>query len=154
MGTSTDAILAYGIHLGSEDDGWTVEGIPENADDITEYVNSKLLIAAGFTEPQPQDDLSEDWRARVYRPWRERREAILKEWCVHVVSHCSVEFPMYVLAVFHVRAARGHPVDVEVNEWNLRRMRDGWDIKLADALKALDWTTDQRPRWILCSGWG
>jgi hypothetical protein len=161
MGTSTDGILAYGIDLGAPDDGWKVEGIPEDVEDeegyddgITEYVNSKLLIASGFTEPRPQDDLSEDWWKRVYSPWRQRREDTLKQWGIEVVSHCSAEYPMYLLTIFHVRAARGRPRDVEINELSLRRSRDSWDNRIAEALKVLDWTTDQRPRWILCSDWG
>lgn len=161
MGTSTDAILAYGIDLGDPDgypESWKVDGIDEEAleheDGLAKYVENRLLVAAGFTEKRPEEDLSDNWRERIYRPWRQRRDAAVAQFGVEVVSHCSTEAPMYLLVAHHITAPRGCPRFPDVNALNLQRIHDGWDQRIADALKTLGWSTDQQPRWILCSDWG
>lgn len=157
MSTSTDAILAYGISLGGEDEDWQVDGVDiddESGEEISEYVERILLAANGFAEREPEEDLSPNWLMDTYLPWRQRRNAALAAIGVCIVHHCSADYSMYLLATYSVEAARGYPVDLDMESLTMQRIREGWDNRMSDALKALGWSTDQQPRWILCSHWG
>lgn len=152
MSTSTDGILAYGITVDVELIGDILEENDETEDAVEAFEN-KLLALNGFTEKQPTEDLSPNFWKETYRPWRERREAALKALGISLVTHCGSEDEMYILAAWDTHASRGCPVDVDLSELNLQRMREGWDNRIADAMKQLGWTSDQKPRWILASWW-
>ncbi|MCG5464298.1 hypothetical protein MED01_002464 [Micromonospora sp. MED01] len=160
MGTSTNAILAYGYDLGSDDE-WKLEGSGEYGEydfnthdwysededgytDFVESVEAKLLAAHGFTET--------DWQVDgFYRRQKEAKAAM----GVEVVTHCSGESPMYVLAVKEITAYRGDCKVLDFDSLNREATEGGYDEKLRAALSALGLTPKQdRAQWLLCSYWG
>lgn len=155
MSVSTDAILAYGYHLGGPDADWEIENTvekygyevpaggwydPENEEvDFAEAAMNRLLAAAGFTET--------DWQAAGFF---ERRDKAEKDLGVTIVTHCSYTVPMYVLAAWSTEACRGYPKTISPTEFVGERLL--WNARLEHALKSLDLTPKQsEPTWILCS---
>lgn len=155
MGTSTDAILAYGYDLGAEEDEWKVQEVGEYgglnvgwwADededgDFIEAAENRLLAANGFTET--------DWQVDGYF---KRRDEALAALGVAIVSHCSREVPMYILAAHSTTAHRGSPKTIDPS--SLVALQEGADARLARALEALGITpTQEAPAWLLASDWG
>jgi hypothetical protein len=151
MGTSTDAILAYGYDLDGPDGEWQIREVDEygsptldwwDDDDIIEAVETKLLAATGFTET--------DWQVDGY--FTRRREA-LAAIGVEVISHCSGECPMYILAAHSTTARRGGPKTVDPAD--MAALQKDADARLARALEALGMTpTQDKPAWLLASDWG
>ncbi|MEU0236805.1 hypothetical protein ABZ234_03875 [Nocardiopsis sp. NPDC006198] len=154
MGTSTDAILAYGYDFGNGED-WLVREVSEYGDlavdwydseaedlDFVEAVEAKLLAAAGFTEA--------DWQVDGYF---ERKRDALATFGVEVVSHCSIDYPMYILAAHSTTARRGAPEAVDLAD--MSALQEDADARLARALEALGLTPMQdKPAWLLASDWG
>lgn len=153
MGTSTNAYLMYGYDLGGGDGPWQIQGIDkydtwepawlDEDEGFMESVLNKLRAAAGFTET--------DWRADGYF---ERRNAVDEQLGVEVESHCSGDYPMYVLAAKKFTAYRG---DVEAIPTDLSALvaAESLDAKLARALEVLDFKPIQeKPGWLLVSYWG
>lgn len=154
MGTSTNAYLLYGYDLGGADGGWKFQGLAEDdyewepdwLDDgygIEESALRKLRLAAGFTE--------DDYRAEGYF---KRRDAVDEQIGVEIESHCSGDYPMYVLAAKKFTAYRG---DVETIPADLPALVSAEDLdgKLARALEVLDFRpVQERPQWLLVSYWG
>ncbi|MEV2239589.1 hypothetical protein [Micromonospora sp. NPDC049891] len=156
MGTSTNAMLVYGYDLGSDDE-WKLEGAGKygeydweahdwhNEDEgFAESAEVKLLAAHGFTET--------DWQVDgFYQRQREAKAAM----GVEVVTHCSGEYPMYVLAAKEIVAHRGDAKVLDLDALNREAVEGGYDEKLRAALTALGLTPKQdRARWLLCSYWG
>jgi len=155
MGVSTDAILAYGYDLGGAADEWKIKETGEYGslnlpwydpeDDATDFgsaVEKRLLAAAGFTET--------DWKAEGYF---ERERAALATFGVHLVSHCSRDYPMYILAAHHITSHRGWVGRVDPVEMAV--LQGDADARLARALTALGLTpTQEAPVWLLVSDWG
>lgn len=152
MGTSTDAYLMYGYDLGGPDE-WEIQEVGEydswepgwlKGDELAESVTEKLRIAVGFTET--------DWQADGYF---ERQRAADEMIGVEVVSHCSADFPMYVLAAHKIRASRGNP-EVLGLEGMIRPERIAqMNARLKSALEVLDFRpVQEQPAWILASDWG
>jgi hypothetical protein len=159
MGTSTNAMLMYGYHLGGDEGGWEMEGAgeygglpavpwydPDAEDgDIVELMMHHLLAEiAGFTET--------DWKADGYF---DRKRVAEQQVGVTIESHCSGEFPMWVLCAKAITAYRGdvHVVDPP---WLISEpVKRDWTEKLNAAIEALGIRpTQQRPEWLLCSYWG
>lgn len=156
MGRSTDAILAYGYDLGSdENDEWSVREVDEYGSlkvpwfdldveedlDFSEAITDQLLAVAGFTE-------EDDGSASYY----ERREAALDSLGVQVISHCSDTVPMYVLAAASLEASRGNPQDATALLAADEVTRREWDERLAAVLAGLGLTpVADKPVWLLCS---
>lgn len=166
MGQSTDALLVYGYDLGSDDE-WNVPELEPSDDDeddtdeddeLADRIVATLLVAAGFTEPDPDPDApysdSPEYRQSPHFQWYLRRGRAEEALPVKVETHCSVEYPMYLLAAHVLRAWRGQPKFPDLAELDRQRVAEDWDGKLAAAVKALGWTMDGPPRWILCSDWG
>lgn len=167
MGQSTDALLVYGYDLGNEDE-WHVpelvvdydeEGDDEEEGDedegLAERVIAKLLVAAGFVEPDPEPGARRGTEAydRHFQ-WYLRRGAAEDALPVKIETHCSVEYPMYLLAAYVLTARRGYPEFPDFAALESQRVAEDWDGKLAAAATTLGWTLDGPPRWILCSDWG
>jgi hypothetical protein len=159
MGTSTDAYLMYGYDLGSEED-WKIQGLGEygewkpdwlNVDedaedepDWTEEIQKQLRKSVGFTET--------DWEADGFY---KRQAAADAQIGVELESHCSGEYPMYVLAAKTITAGRGYPVTVEPAALQAAVLDGGLDEKLARAIEALGiQPVQEKPAWLLCSYWG
>lgn len=146
MGISTNAHLVYGYYLGDPCEEWEVENPPDwLTDDDDEFdiyteVEDRLLAAAGFTET--------DYTVDGYG---ERRRAALNG--VAIETFCSVEYPLYMLAVKVITAHRGDVVTVDPAE--LARRQNDYDRRLQHALTVLGLEPKaKQPTWMLVSYWG
>jgi hypothetical protein len=149
MSTSTDGILAYGFDLG-EDYGfdWDDETPRPEWIDSEEYESAEntLLVANGFTEPEPDFDTDRDgWLA-----WSNRRDEAKKTLGVELVMHCSDSCTMWLLTAKHFEASRGYPVEVDMD------LPENADERLAWAVDVLGLTKFKgaKPKWLLASWWG
>ncbi len=127
MGTSTDAILAYGYDLGDPDDWesgpdwWDPEAEDEEGDPIDFHTAADERIPGGLG--------------------------------VEIVDHCSDRVPHYILAAHTITAARGYPKTVDPAA--LLALQEDADTRLAHALEVLGLKPEQEsPAWLLASYWG
>ncbi|MFD3568477.1 hypothetical protein [Streptomyces sp. NPDC058667] len=159
MGQSTNAMLMYGYHLGSDEGGWQIRGLgeydelpaldwydPEVEDglDFQSAAEHKLLAdIAGFTE---------EWAPGLDGYWDRHRAAEARVG-VKLASHCSGDYPMYVLATKVITVYRG---EVEaIDPARDLAVQPDWDDKLRAALDVLGLNpTQETACWFLCSYWG
>ena len=156
MSTSTDGLLVYGYDIGGEDEGFAFEEFtegsspawfdPDDEDGEGAITRFKVALrrASGFTESY------EDGQEGYFTREREADDAL----GVEFVEHCSDGCPMYFLAAFHLRAARGYPEALDLAELGRRAADEGWDARLAGACRLLGLTPEGRPGWHLASYWG
>jgi hypothetical protein len=110
MGTSTDAILAFGVDLGEEVPKWVWDfaGVKQSGDDdgMSELDLGEELEKAGLT----------------------------------IIFHCSCDCPMYVLAAHgsEIRAWRGSPQAVRHNSKREAKWLKAWG-KLPKKAEAPRW---------------
>ncbi|MEU3507643.1 hypothetical protein ABZ733_06905 [Streptomyces longwoodensis] len=157
---STNAMLVYGYHLGSDDSGWNVHGtskygeLPplgwydaeaEDGDDFQEAAEKRLLATlAQFTET--------DWNAEGYFDREREAKARLG---VQFDTHCSGEYPMYLLIAKGITAYRGDAKEIDFSALAAEVKAADADAKLRAALDALGLRpTQERAQWLLCSYWG
>lgn len=160
MGQSTNGMLVYGYDLGSDDDGWKIQGAgefgempaldwfdadAEDGDDFATAAEQRLLVElAGFTET--------DWQVDGYF---ERERAAKAQLSVEFDTYCSGEYPMYVLAAKVITVYRGSVEEIDMVDLAAAPAREGWDDKLRTALAALGITpTQEQAKWLLVSYWG
>ncbi|MFE4329685.1 hypothetical protein ACFRQM_09535 [Streptomyces sp. NPDC056831] len=156
MGQSANAMLAYGYDLGGEEE-WALR-------DLGEYGE---LPALGWYDPETEDD--EDFQAAAERrllaelasfteKWDpadgggyfDRKRAAKARLGVQFDSHCSGEYPMYLLAAQVITVDHGSVE--EINPAELLATPPEWDTKLRAALDALGINpTQETARWLLCS---
>jgi hypothetical protein len=160
MGTSTNAMLVYGYHLGGDEDGWLFEGLDEWGtlpDGFFDWYDKDSEDSSGFLE-DAQDQLlarvagftETDWRADGYFARKREAEAQLG---VEIESHCSGDYPMYLLVAKAITAYRGDVEEIDFQA--LAEEVHGADIKLRLALDALGIRpTQEQAQWLLCSYWG
>lgn len=132
MGQSTDAILVFGIPFEEE------EVLPEfmrDFDDFDAFVDDAMGIPPWGEPGRP------DYPTIV---------ALRATYPVTLVSHCSGDYPMYILAVpgTEITANRGTP----------HVFVDGFPVvDLGKYTKLLSWAEahniEGTGRWILCSNW-
>lgn len=158
MGMSTNAILVYGYHLGGDDGGWLLENAGEDGemppldwyddeteDDFQEASETRLLATlAGFTET--------DWRVDGYFA---RRQTALDSLGIGLETHCSADYPGYLLVTKRITAYRGDVTAIDFEALHAEARAAGADVKLRAALDALSLKpTQERAQWLLCSYWG
>lgn len=160
MGQSTNAMLVYGYHLGGGDGDWLVQGagefgeLPaldwysedgEDGDDFVTAAEKRLLARlADFTET--------DWQVDGYFAREREAKARLG---VRFESHCSGDYPMYLLIAEGFTAYRGDADVIDMAALAVEPETNGWDEKLRAALDVLGLRpTQQRAQWLLCSYWG
>lgn len=160
MGQSTNATLAYGYDLGSEE-GWKIEGLgeygefpeldwydpeDEDGDGFQEAAEKHLLAElAGF---------SERW-FKGNEGYFDREKAAKARVGVQFDTHCSGDYPMFLLATKVITVYRGDVKDIDMAALAVEPEMNGWDEKLRVALGTLGITpTQEKPRWLLCSYWG
>ncbi|HEY8985719.1 MAG TPA: hypothetical protein VIU15_39880 [Streptomyces sp.] len=160
MGMSTDAILAYGYHLGGPDGGWELHGLDkydelpalpwydvddEEGDDFQSAAERHLLVTiADFTET--------DWRADGYD---DRRKAARSRVGVGFETHCSADYPGFLLITKGITVYRGSVKEIDFAALQAEVQEAGADAKLRAALDALGLQpTQERAQWLLCSYWG
>lgn len=162
MGTSTDAILAYGYNLGGDESGWEIAEVGEYGEldieriswmdaadeddedvDFVACAKRRLLQSVGFTET--------DWNVEGYF---DRKRAAEESIGVEFDSYCSGEYPMYLLAGHVITVRRGYVEEIDFTALAAQVVDGGWDAKLAAAIQALGITPKQaKPAWLLCSYW-
>ncbi|MEV0616129.1 hypothetical protein AB0I81_22640 [Nonomuraea sp. NPDC050404] len=153
MGTSTDAILAYGYDLGEWDKireagefgELALPWLDDDSDDgYREQAERHLLNASGFTE---------EWTPKS--GYFEREEAAKAALGVQFETYCSDSAPMEILAAKVVTVARGYCEVLDLPALMTEPAEHGWDDKLRWACEALGITpTQERPGWVLVSYWG
>ena len=148
MGVSTDAILIYGYAWAEEKDLFQAHRFGDGDDDDAEWPEL-LLRKRGVKNPwddypitaemqrqlsyETRDSLSRCWMAENEErldAWRQRQEAVEREFGVIVGRHCSGECPMPYVAAWKLVAHRGSPVAVAVPVG----CYDAWDARLATFL--------------------
>ena len=159
MGQSTDAMLVYGYNLGGEED-WELEGLGEcgelpdlpwydadDGDDDFQGAAERRLLAeiAGF---------SETWSSEN-EGYFDRERAAKARLGVEFDTHCSGDYPMFLLATKVITVYRGSVKDIDMAALAVEPETNGWNEKLRAAVQALGITPKQeRPQWLLCSYWG
>ena len=129
MGTSTDAILVYGIECGED----CVPEFMEGFDDFDDYL----------------DDLS------GLPKWGEaghdfvKQKAFRESFPVSMTMHCSYEYPMYIVAVRGTEtiASRGYAneiTSIAVDEEKISAFKEFCEKNGIEG----------QPKWLLCSMWG
>jgi len=155
MGTSTDAILAYGYDLGGGDEWKFQEAAKygefeldwydeESDDDFTSQAEKHLLASVGFIEEWAPDS----------GYWDRKKEAEARLG-VEIETYCKDDYPMYVLATKVITVSRGDSKVLDLPALMADPTQNGWDHALRTALTALGITpTQEQPSWVLCSYWG
>lgn len=152
MGVSTDALLVYGIDLtraGYCDE----EEYPAffTDDDEEDFDFDKVLMRDAGLAPwayHEDDDKCEDIKV-----FSARRKLAQEQAGVELITHCSGDYPMYILAVAGVgwSASRGSTIEISMADMLVNQLV-GTD-KLREFCKRHDipWLN---PKWLLCSYWG
>lgn len=138
MGTSTDAVLFYGIH--ADENEWE--------DFIGEDWQETLASKFGVHEPQvPYETPEQEMLFHDY--WDKKDEICEKESCA-IDFHCSGEYPMPYAFVraSKTEACRGYPEEISG-----LTVQPEWDQELKGfcELMGIPWT---QPKWWLVSYWG
>lgn len=151
MGTSTDAILAFGFDLGDPEDGELdklLEAGRENDEDEDTFDPDTLLARDAGVQP-PTVEYGEATKHTFEAYWKAKREAV-EAHPLDVISHCSGNCPMYFLAVrgTESRALRGYPESnislPEVSAESVQAMREFCERY---------GITFKTPSWCLFSDW-
>lgn len=168
MGTSTNAMMIYGYHFGSED---ALELHECDETEANEYGYFKASWHDAEHEEVPGDDgdgesasLLDLMTRRLFdaipnRPDAEydsqRADAVKDHYGVWFEGHCSGDYPMYVLCAASFQAYRGDAKLVDVDRLANDPASNGWDEKLAEVLRILEvHPRQEKPGWLLCSYWG
>lgn len=129
MGISSDGILAFGFTLNDDE-----EGKPEflgDYDDLAEFLGAQAGI--------PDDDYEKMWEHEKPCP-------------AELVSYCSHEYTMYLLAVrgTQMLANRGEAVDIPASHLAVSSER----ISAFREWCASNGVLFKEPQWLLCSMYG
>jgi hypothetical protein len=140
MGVSTDAILCFGIDLG--------EGMVECAElarinnDFGADTEEYLAHLAGVPGYGSLD----------FPGWEERNRRIA-ELPITIITHCSGDYPMHVLAIpgTEIRASRGYSEKVYASHMQVSQEKINAFMDWCSA-HGVDVVTNE-PTWVLCSMW-
>lgn len=135
MGTSTDGILVFGFDIGVEDEQ-PLENILGEGEEFDDFIADEAGI--------------EQWSENVSADYWQRRKIAIKSCPVELVTHCSYNYPMYILAVrgTQLTASRGYPEEVislHVDQEKIDSAKNWCETH------GIEW---QEPKWLLCSLWG
>jgi hypothetical protein len=146
MGTSTDAILFYGVLLGDEDTEWDQPAWWTEADDEFPEWEKQYAKLHGVT--YVWDEATEE----------SNYDDVLKkahESLCEVDYHCSSEYPMYYVGVkaSEVSANRGYPQRLDGHPASMIGLQwDLWDEQLKQFCEEMELPYDN-PGWYLVSIW-
>jgi hypothetical protein len=157
MGTSTDALLCYGYDIGGAerwkfteaDDGQlpSLGWYDDDGDDVITAAEEHLVHVIGNLHP------GDSWRSEGYY---DRRSVAEERVGVTFVTHCSQEYPLYVMvaAASVTRARRGDVEVIDAPELVQPSTLRHYDEQLAAACDALGLHPPVEPQWLLVSWWG
>lgn len=156
MGTSTDAVLAYGYDLCGEP--WKIREADEygelaldwydeeDDEDFPAQAMRRLLNASGFTET---------WETRTGDGYFTREEEAKARVGVEFETYCKDDYPLFVMAVHVITVSRGDSEILDLPALMAAPAEHGWDDKLRAACEALAISpTQEKPGWVLVSYWG
>lgn len=154
MGTNTDGQICYGILLDEDCDPlpWDAEEYDSDIDgwwlDEMHFENSmEIYDTCGRMEGVTREDISK---------YFEERRSFLEEHPlpIEVVNVCSLDCPMWVLAIpgSTITASRGYPVEIATSHFNLEHRE--WDKSLLAFCKTFKIEFEDKPKWYLSSYWG
>jgi hypothetical protein len=142
MGVSSDGIIVYGFDIGEELSSLGI--FKENTDeDMNEdSFDEFILKEAGFS----------DWTELSPKNYWEQKKKILETCPIELITHCSYDYPMYIVAIRGTfsRAWRGDPKELS---------QDFFNVPEEKIIKAKEWCEKheiswQTPRWLLASMYG
>lgn len=154
MGRSTDGILTYGYDLGNAGDGLNLANPPAWLADhhvVADFHTAVMRRLYGALADVPP--AHPEWVSY------QMQEIIKQRYAVDLVSHCSDEYQMWILAAWAVRANRGYPQRLDLAALDADRVREHFDGKLRRACEVLGFTptwsdgTPVEPGWLLASDW-
>lgn len=146
MGTSVNAILAFGFDLSGDSEKNLGEFFGCNEDDADYFdFDEWLCERAGIVYPEGRDGL----RSEAYLEYANQGGLAVARCPVEIVHHCIDGSLMYILAVrgTKIQAYCGHPQAVNLvtpGPEKIAAMR-----AFCDEHK-IEW---QEPTWLLCSLW-
>lgn len=141
MGVSTDAILAWGIPLGSPEEEWIVTFRDGTYDGPTWFDPDKL--------DEEGEDFSEQANALL------RPHFLNTPYVPHVVTFQSGSAPQYFLAVWSIEAYRGQVRTLDVAHVAAQVEPEHWATTLATAMDIIQITGGVvTPAFTLLSYWG
>jgi hypothetical protein len=151
MGQSTNAMLVYGYHLGGEE-GWQLEGAGEYGE----------LPRLAWYDPESEDsDFQEAAERRLlaelagFTDYFTRERAAKAQLGVEFETHCSGDYPMFLLIAKGLTAYRGDVEEIDFGALAAEVEESGAEAKLRAALDALGVRPLQaQAKWLLCSYWG
>lgn len=160
MGTSTDAILFFGVALPDPESDDFIPYPWKNEDDDEDDERDEwdfLAAKLGVVHPDlPHDNWTPEHEA-AYAEYSKRRNAIRASFGCTIGYHCSDEFPMLYVSVNHreITANRGYPKEIDPEKL---AVLDRDKEKVREFLLALGYTAEQiegwRIGWHLVSWWG
>lgn len=142
MGVSTNGILVFGIDFSEE-------FLPFEDESLGEDFETLLANDAGIEVPE--GEYSEE-RGKEYSRYWERCSENAKKSEIELITHCSGDYPMYILAVrgTEYNAWRGDPTEIDLDKLTVTDEQIG-ALKSFCELHGLVYS---QPRWLLCSYWG
>lgn len=159
MGTSTDAILAYGYDLGAEEnlqarEAQESEGNPYGYLKTAWYDAENEEMDEGIVERMTRVLYEAIPGAPAVEYAWECEDPVKEHYGVWFQSHCSGEYAMWILTTSVTRAYRGSPKPVDTFVLEREPVEEGWDGKLETALRVLGITPlQEKPAWLLASYW-
>jgi hypothetical protein len=140
MGTSTNAIIAFGFNLG--------DTLPDPLEELLEDGRYDLDDALAFD----QGIVLPEQIVGKYIEYLDAKKAVLGQLKIRLIEHCSGGYPMYFLAAHdsHKVAVRGYPTSLEPDDLDAAKF--GPDV--IDAMcsfcdrHGIAW---QEPKWHIFS---
>lgn len=147
MGTTTDAIIAFGFDLGGAEEGFEAPWYDAEEKWEGDWEEWYADIA-GIKRPEhPYESDDKDWKR-----YTAEKDKLLKNTKVTIDGHCSSEFPMYALVIGAsiTRASRGYPEKLKPLD---KTTDPSWESSIKDFCK-LTGLPFKKPSWLLYSYWG
>lgn len=153
MGVSTDAILVFGIDLCAngycDEDKTPAFFIKDEEGDEGDF-DQVLLRDAGLA---PWGYHKDDDQRENYKVYNARRKQAQEQAGVELITHCSGEYPMYILAVANVgwSTSRGSALEISKDDLLMNQLEGVHSLRAFCERHDIPWVN---PRWLLCSYWG
>jgi len=160
MGQSTNGIISYGIQF-EEGEGCPWEEAAEAAGFDDPWDDDYLAFALCGIEPFGDVEWGERGspeyeavRARA-GAYYDKKKAALAGLGVEFLTHCSGDYPMYMLVISESQqtANRGYPQRINPREMDMAENNGDWPARLRAVMEKLEIDGDKEMGWTLCSMW-